>query len=112
PQGHRDPRWYRGGGVLCQIGCTPAEEGLIVIGLLDLKNAYCSMEAVFDPSIRGRPVIVASNGDGCVVARSAEAKALGVGMGQAIHEIDAKVRRQLVVRSANFTLYGSLSNRV
>lgn len=83
-----------------------------MIGLLDLKNAYCSMEAVFDPSIRGRPVVVASNGDGCVVARSAEAKALGIGMGQPIHEIDPKVRRQLVIRSANFTLYGSLSNRV
>lgn len=83
-----------------------------MIGLLDLANAYAAMERVFDPSIRGRPVVVASNGDGCVVARSAEAKALGIGMGQPIHEIAPEIRRQLVVRSANFTLYGSLSNRV
>lgn len=83
-----------------------------MIGLLDLNNAYASMEALFDPSIRGRPIVVASNCDGCAVARSAEAKALGVQMGQPIHEIPPAVRKQLVVRSANFTLYGSLSNRV
>lgn len=83
-----------------------------MFGLLDLSNAYASMERVFDPSIRNSPVVVASNGDGCVVARSAEAKALGVGMGQPIHEVPPAIRRQLVIRSANFTLYGSLSNRV
>ena len=83
-----------------------------MFGLLDLNNAYASMESVFDPSLRGRAVVVASSGDGCAIARSAEAKALGVKMGQPLHQIEPQIRRQLVVRSANFTLYGSLSNRV
>lgn len=83
-----------------------------MFGLLDLNSAYASMEALFDPTIRGRPLVVTSNGDGCVVARSSEAKALGVLMGQPIHEIPPAIRNLLVVRSANFALYGSLSNRV
>ena len=80
-------------------------------GLIDLDGAYASMEAVFDPSIRGKPIIVASANDGAVIARSREAKALGIGMAQPVHEIAPEIRRQLVIRSANFELYGSMSDR-
>lgn len=67
---------------------------------------------MFQPELRGRPLIVLSNNDGCAIARSDEAKALGVKMGQALHLIDPAVRRQLAVRSANFTLYGDISARI
>ena len=83
-----------------------------MFALIDGNNFYASCERVFDPSLRGRPLVVLSNNDGCAIARSAEAKALGVGMAQPIHEVPREVRRQLVVRSANFTLYGDLSARV
>lgn len=83
-----------------------------MFALIDGNNFYASCERVFDPSLRGAPVVVLSNNDGCAIARSAEAKALGVGMGQPIHQVPDEVRRQLAVRSANFTLYGDLSARV
>ena len=83
-----------------------------MFALVDGNNFYASCERVFDPALRGKPLVVLSNNDGCAIARSAEAKALGVGMAQPIHEVPRDVRRQLVVRSANFTLYGDLSARV
>ena len=83
-----------------------------MIGLIDGNNFYASCERVFDPSLRGQPVVVLSNNDGCAIARSDEAKALGVKMGQPIHEVPTPIRRQLKVRSANFALYGDLSGRV
>ena len=83
-----------------------------MFALVDGNNFYASCERVFDPSLRGKPLVVLSNNDGCAIARSAEAKALGVGMAQPIHEVPQEVRRQLVVRSANFTLYGDISARV
>ena len=83
-----------------------------MFALVDGNNFYASCERVFDPSLRGKPLVVLSNNDGCAIARSAEAKALGVGMAQPIHEVPRDVRRQLVVRSANFTLYGDISARV
>lgn len=83
-----------------------------MIGLVDGNNFYASCERVFDPTLRGQPVVVLSNNDGCAIARSAECKALGVKMGQPIHEVPSAVRRQLKVRSANFGLYGDLSGRV
>lgn len=83
-----------------------------MFGLVDGNNFYASCERVFDPSLRGQPVVVLSNNDGCAIARSNEAKALGVKMGQPIHQVSASVRRQLKVRSANFALYGDLSGRV
>ena len=81
--------------------------------LVDGNNFYVSCERVFRPSLKGRPVIVLSNNDGCAIARSNEAKDLGVRMGAPYHE----VRRQLpdaglVALSANFTLYGDMSNRM
>ena len=83
-----------------------------MFGLVDGNNFYASCERVFEPRLIGKPVCVLSNNDGCAIARSAECKALGVKMGQPIHEVPAEVRQQLVIRSANFGLYGDLSGRV
>ena len=83
-----------------------------MFGLQDGNNYYASCERVFDPRLRGKPVVVLSNNDGCAIARSAEAKALGVKMGQPIHEVPSDVRRQLAIKSANFGLYGDLSARI
>lgn len=84
----------------------------VVFALVDGNNFYASCEQVFAPELRGRPLVVLSNNDGCAIARSAEAKELGVKMGQPIHLVPAEIREQLVVRSANFTLYGDMSSRV
>lgn len=83
-----------------------------MFGLVDGNNFYASCERAFDPRLIGRPVVVASNNDGCAIARSAEAKALGIKMGQPLHEIPPEIRRRTVIRSANFGLYGDLSGRV
>jgi len=84
-----------------------------VFALVDGNNFYASCERVFDPRLRGKPLIVLSNNDGCAIARSAEAKALGVRMGHPAHELQDLVRRHgLLMRSANFTLYGDMSARV
>jgi DNA polymerase V len=82
-------------------------------GLADCNNFYASCETVFRPKLAGKPVIVLSNNDGCVIARSQAAKALGVTMGQPAHELTALITRQdLIVCSANFALYGDMSARV
>ena len=82
-------------------------------GLCDCNNFYASCERVFDPSLAGRPVIVLSNNDGCVIARSNEAKALGIGMGDPFFRLhDLTRQRDVAVYSANFPLYGEMSDRV
>lgn len=83
-----------------------------MFGLVDGNNFYASVERAFDPRLIGKAVCVLSNNDGCAIARSAECKALGVRMGQPIHEVPPEVRRQLVIRSANFGLYGDISGRI
>jgi DNA polymerase V len=83
-----------------------------MFGLVDGNNFYASCERVFQPHLIGKPVVVLSNNDGCAIARSAECRALGVKMGQPIHEVPPDVRKQLVIRSANFGLYGDISGRV
>lgn len=83
-----------------------------MFGLVDGNNFYASCERVFNGSLRGEPVVILSNNDGCAIARSNEAKALGIRMGEPIHLVEPKVRRQLRVLSANFGLYGDLSGRV
>lgn len=83
-----------------------------MLALIDGNNFYASCERIFQPQLRGRPLIVLSNNDGCAIARSDEAKALGVKMGQPLHQIAPAIRRQLAIRSANFTLYGDISARV
>ena len=82
-------------------------------GLCDCNNFYASCERVFDPSLEGRPVIVLSNNDGCVIARSNEAKRLGILMGQPYYQLrELQSRHDIAVFSANFALYGDMSRRV
>jgi len=84
-----------------------------VYALIDGNNFYVSCERVFRPSLQGRPVIVLSNNDGCAIARSNEAKALGIRMGAPWHEIrHMEQSHGLVALSANFALYGDLSDRM
>jgi DNA polymerase V len=83
------------------------------IALVDCNNFYVSCERVFNPKLEGQPVIVLSNNDGCAVARSNEAKALGIKMGAPVFEIQALIEQhQIQVFSSNYALYGDLSNRV
>jgi DNA polymerase V len=84
-----------------------------MFALVDCNNFYASCERLFRPELRGKPIIVLSNNDGCVVARSDEAKACGVEMGIPLHEITELVkRRSIQVFSSNYALYGDLSARV
>jgi DNA polymerase V len=84
-----------------------------VFALVDCNSFYASCEQVFDPRLRNRPVVVLSNNDGCVIARSAEAKAVGIRMAEPFFEQqDLILRHDVQVFSANFTLYGDMSNRV
>ena len=84
-----------------------------LIGLADCNNFYCSCERVFRPELNGRPVVVLSNNDGCIIARSEEAKQLGLKMGTPFFQVRKMLEEQQVaVFSSNYTLYGSLSNRV
>lgn len=81
--------------------------------LVDGNNFYVSCERVFRPSLQGRPVVVLSNNDGCAIARSNEAKALGIKMGAPWFQIRHLENSEgLVALSANFTLYGDMSDRV
>lgn len=81
--------------------------------LVDGNNFYVSCERVFRPSLVGRPVVVLSNNDGCAVARSDEAKALGIKMGQPWFQCKQyEASHSLVGLSANFALYGDLSDRM
>ncbi|CAA2145634.1 Y-family DNA polymerase [Methylobacterium bullatum] len=82
------------------------------IALIDGNSFYCSCERVFDPKLAGVPVIVLSNNDGCAVARTAEAKALGIRMGEPWFKIQALCKREGVrAFSSNYTLYGDMSAR-
>ncbi|NEU14301.1 Y-family DNA polymerase [Methylobacterium sp. BTF04] len=82
------------------------------IALIDGNSFYCSCERVFDPKLAGVPVIVLSNNDGCAVARTAEAKALGIRMGEPWFKIRDLCRREGVrAFSSNYTLYGDMSAR-
>src|SRR5574337_772436 len=84
-----------------------------VFALVDVNNFYASCEALFDPKLRGIPLVVLSNNDGCVVARSAEAKVVGVPMGAPWHQLrDLARRHHIVAMSSNYALYADISNRV
>ena len=81
--------------------------------LIDGNNFYVSCERAFRPSLQGRAVVVLSNNDGCAISRSDEAKAMGVKMGQPFFELRHLVELQgLVCLSANFELYGDMSDRM
>jgi DNA polymerase V len=84
-----------------------------MVALIDANNFFVSCERVFNPKLKGKPVIVLSNNDGCTVSRSNEAKALGIKMGVPLFEIRELVRKEKVhVFSSNYTLYGDLSDRM
>lgn len=83
------------------------------IALIDCNNFYVSCERVFNPRLIGKPVIILSNNDGCAVARSQEAKALGIAMGVPLFKIKSKIEQHSIeVYSSNYVLYGDLSARV
>lgn len=84
-----------------------------MIALVDCNNFYASCERAFNPNWNNRPVVVLSNNDGCVIARSNEAKALGIKMGVPAYQIKNEIERYGIgVFSSNYTLYGDMSNRV
>ena len=81
--------------------------------LVDCNNFYASCERVFAPRLNNRPVVVLSNNDGCVIARSDEAKAVGIPMGAPLHEYQDQMKRNgVAVFSSNYALYGDMSARV
>tara|TARA_B110000116_G_scaffold67605_1_gene58227 strand:- start:4829 stop:6088 length:1260 start_codon:yes stop_codon:yes gene_type:complete len=81
--------------------------------LIDCNNFYVSCERVFNPRLENKPVIVLSNNDGCVIARSDEVKSMGVKMGEPAFKIkDTIYKNNIITFSTNFALYGNMSNRV
>jgi len=84
-----------------------------MFALIDCNNFYASCERVFRPDLNGQPIVVLSNNDGCVIARSNEAKAVGIPMGAPAFEYEEQFKQHHIhVFSANFALYGDMSNRV
>jgi len=84
-----------------------------MFALIDCNNFYASCERVFRPDLNGKPIVVLSNNDGCVIARSNEAKAMGIPMGAPAFKYEKLFEQQQVyLFSANFPLYGDMSNRV
>src|SRR2546428_11886799 len=85
----------------------------VLFALIDCNNFYVSCERLFQPTLLGKPVVVLSNNDGCVIARSDEAKALGIPMGLPAFKLANLVKEHSIeVYSSNYTLYGDLSARV
>ena len=84
-----------------------------IFALIDCNAFYVSCERVFNPKLNNRPVVALSNNDGCIIARSKEAKALGIKMGVPLFKVKDIVRKEKVhVFSSNYTLYGDMSRRV
>lgn len=84
-----------------------------MFALIDCNNFYASCERVFRPDLVGKPVVVLSNNDGCVIARSNEAKVAGIPMGAPAYQFEELFKQKSIhVFSANFELYGDMSNRV
>ena len=81
--------------------------------LVDCNNFYASCERVFEPKLEGKPIVVLSNNDGCIIARSNEAKALGIKMGVPYFKLKNLITQNgVVVKSSNYPLYGDMSSRV
>lgn len=84
-----------------------------MFALIDANSFYASCEKIFRPDLWGKPVVVCSNNDGCVVARSAEAKKLGIKMGEPLFKIERFLRENgVTVFSSNYALYGDMSRRM
>ena len=85
----------------------------MAIALVDCNNFYASCERVFNPKLEGKPVIILSNNDGCVIARSNETKAMGIKMGTPFFEIkNFCTQHNINVYSSNYTLYADMSAQV
>ena len=81
--------------------------------IVDCNSFYCSCERLFRPDLVGRPVVVLSNNDGCIIARSDEAKTAGLAMGEPYYQVRELIqKKQVAVFSSNYNLYGDLSMRV
>ncbi|HQV36063.1 MAG TPA: Y-family DNA polymerase [Flavobacterium sp.] len=81
--------------------------------LVDCNNFYASCERVFQPQLNGKPIVILSNNDGCIISRSDEAKALGIAMGAPEFKVrDELKQKNITVFSSNYALYGDLSSRV
>jgi DNA polymerase V len=84
-----------------------------MFALIDGNSFYCSCERAFDPKLRDKPVVVLSNNDGCVIARTHEAKELGLKMGDPFHLVAKRPELKAVVwKSSNYALYGDMSRRM
>ena len=84
-----------------------------MIALADCNNFYASCERVFNPTLKNKPVVVLSNNDGCIIARSNESKQLGIKMGEPVFKAREIIEKHSVnVFSTNFALYGDMSKRV
>lgn len=92
---------------------TTGSEKPVLWGLVDCNSFYCNAERLFRPDLRNKPVVVLSNNDGCIIARSDESKALGYQMGDVYYQLKDKLKRDGVTAfSSNYTLYGDISRRV
>ena len=81
--------------------------------IVDCNNFYASCERVFNPGLRTTPIVILSNNDGCIIARSNEAKALGIKMGAPFYQVeDVLEQKGVAVFSSNYNLYGDMSRRV
>ena len=84
-----------------------------MFGLVDCNNFYASCERIFNPKLKDKPIVVLSNNDGCVIARSNEAKSLGIKMGEPAFKISSLIKKyNIKIFSTNFALYGDMSQRV
>lgn len=84
-----------------------------VFALVDCNSFYCSCERVFEPTLNNKPLVVLSNNDGCIVARTDEVKALGIPMGAPLFKVkDLLLKHNVKSFSSNYTLYGDMSSRV
>ena len=84
-----------------------------MVGICDANNFYISCERVFNPALNGRPAVVLSNNDRCIIARSNKAKAIGLKMGQPIYQVRDTLRTyNVALCSPNFPLYQDMSDRM
>ncbi len=97
----------------CETCAVSRDYPMPVFALVDCNNFYASCEKLFRPDLKDTPVVVLSNNDGCVVARSREAKLLGIKMSVPVFQIKAEMQRHgILAFSSNYALYADLSSRV
>lgn len=97
----------------CETCAVSRDDPMPVFALVDCNNFYASCEKLFRPDLKDTPVVVLSNNDGCVVARSREAKLLGIKMGVPVFQIKSEMQRHgILAFSSNYALYADLSSRV